>query len=663
MFFKTIEKIYPSHQIIDKSPETAIGMLLAGNEYAYGDVESIEKTYENIGWVYRCIDITATNIARLPIRVLQVNKSDEEIDITDRPEFLIFRSPNKFQTIYDFIYESISRLRLQGELFWELQTEENNNRIVAVWADWSSDEIEVVGDPENLIKLYRRRINGQVYEFLPEEVFYIKYFNPFSILRGMAPLRSGRDAMTLELNAVNYNKNFFSQGMQPAGAFTSEQIINRTERDRLRETLQEYYGGVAQAHKPLVLWNGLKFDPLSKMSLRDAEYTELRQMNREDICSILGVPLEIFGLGNTTHSNKEFAWKIFWNETLIPAIVKLEALINKSLIPRLTSIEKVKIKIDLSEVEALKESQEKKMEIYDKGFKDGALTPNDIRVDVFGKDPITDPSMDITYLPGALLPSGSQPPEKAKRKGLTLTRDISSVDGRTKIWKTKMADLEKHEGKFRKEMKAFFNRQEKEVLKNLENKSIKQGPLILEGEIFDLQKWIDELEKLGEPLMIEVILDAVSEYMNAEDFDLTHPAVKSTLGIRVENFSRFTNEYTAKLINEQLREGFSNNETIAQISKRIKENVFSEKITDKRANLIARTEAVGSSNYGTQQALVQASIAKKMWITSRDELVRDSHQIDGQTVGTNEDFHLLDGQVMPFPQDFNERCICIGVTE
>lgn len=662
MFFSLIEKIYPSqHPVIDKSPESAFNTF-SGNEYAWGDVESIEKTYENIGWVYRCIDITATNIAQLPIRVIQFDKSGKEIDISEQPDFLIFRSPNKFQTIYDFIYESISRLRLQGELYWELQSDERN-RIIAMWADWAADEVEIVGDPENLIKLYRRRVNGQAFEFLPEEIFYIKYFNPFSVLRGMAPLRAGRDAMTLELNSMDYNKKFFQQGMQPAGAFTSEQAINKTERDRLAETLREYFGGLSNSHKPLILWNGLKFDPLSRTTLRDAEYTELRKMNREDICGILGVPLEVMGLGQRTYENLPSARKLFWNETLLPTISKVESLINKSLIPRLTRNEKIQMQFDLSEVEALKDSIDEKIKIYDLGFKNGAVTPNDIRVDVFGKDPLADPAMNTTYLPGLLLPSGAEPDSKAVLKSLAVYRDVTTAEGRTKIWKDKMAKLQKFERKFEKIMLDFFARQEKETIKNLESKSIKQEPLVIEGTIFDLKKWIEELSRIAEPLIIEIILESVAEYMIAGDFDLLHPAVKSTLGVRVERFSQFVNEFTANKIKEQLQEGFANNESIAEIARRIRDNIFSEEISARRANLIARTEAVGSSNYGTQQALIQAGIERKMWITSRDDRVRDSHQIDGQVVGINEDFRLSDGETMLFPMDFNERCICIGTSE
>ena len=52
-----------------------------------------------------------------------------------------------------------------------------------------------------------------------------------------------------------------------------------------------------------------------------------------------------------------------------------------------------------------------------------------------------------------------------------------------------------------------------------------------------------------------------------------------------------------------------------------------------------------------------------MWITSRDDRVRDSHQIDGDVVNVDENFSLADGSSVSFPQDFQERCIIISTIE
>ena len=66
---------------------------------------------------------------------------------------------------------------------------------------------------------------------------------------------------------------------------------------------------------------------------------------------------------------------------------------------------------------------------------------------------------------------------------------------------------------------------------------------------------------------------------------------------------------------------------------------------------------------GLQEGMVQAKVANKMWITSRDNLVRDYHQIDGQVVPVNGMFKLQNGAEMFYPSDFNERCVMIATNE
>ena len=78
-----------------------------------------------------------------------------------------------------------------------------------------------------------------------------------------------------------------------------------------------------------------------------------------------------------------------------------------------------------------------------------------------------------------------------------------------------------------------------------------------------------------------------------------------------------------------------------------------------RAATIARTEAMGAANAGTQSALVQGEFLRKMWITSRDDRVRSEHQIDGEVVKVEDSFSLG----VAFPQAINERCIIINTLE
>lgn len=389
----------------------------AGREPAYGDSESLARVYENIVWVYRCISVIAENIASLPMRIVH-QRGDEEIDISDMKEFdLLLRNPNPYQTRYDFMMESISRLELQGEMFWRIQyADEARRKPQMIFADWRSDEVEILPDPENMIAYFIRRVNGKEYRFSTDEVFYVRFFNPNSSLRGISPLHAATNTIVLELNAVNYNKQFFKEGMKFSGVFTTDQQLDEAEAKRLKEKLMELYAGTGNMWEPAVLWGGLKFQPLNDMSLSDAEFSTLRTMNREEIAAAFGVPLEVLGVGKATYENLKFARRLLWSETLVPIATKLSDAITKFLLPKLTPLVGVRAEFDFSEVEALREDEDALLTRYTKGFEKGAITPNEIRQYVFGLDPIPTPEMNSTYLPPNLLPVATLQTNKGARK-------------------------------------------------------------------------------------------------------------------------------------------------------------------------------------------------------------------------------------------------------
>ena len=78
-----------------------------------------------------------------------------------------------------------------------------------------------------------------------------------------------------------------------------------------------------------------------------------------------------------------------------------------------------------------------------------------------------------------------------------------------------------------------------------------------------------------------------------------------------------------------------------------------------RATLIARSEVITASNQGNLEAYKQSGVVKqKMWLTSRDDRVRDEHiPMDGETVDIDKPFS--NGSMVP--DSPNERCTIIPV--
>ena len=206
-----------------------------------------------------------------------------------------------------------------------------------------------------------------------------------------------------------------------------------------------------------------------------------------------------------------------------------------------------------------------------------------------------------------------------------------------------------------------FHRQERQVLTRLRRalKSVK-GDLRLPFGLFDVDEEAEKWAADYEPFLINLLKQEYRR-VNGRTFNPSHPAAVRAIGERVLQFSRLPNRTTGLKIKRALEVGFQNGEDVEQIASRIQQ-VFRQ-AKRSRTRLIARTEVFGASNFATYLGAVDGGMGWKMWITSRDERVRFSHRIDGQVKKIDEYFELADGRKMPYPQDFNERCIMVPLHE
>jgi len=388
-FISQINKVHTGHGEKKKAISFIDSSGGAAGIESYGDQETLNQVYENIETVYRCVFMAANNIASLPKKVFRKNNEGDDVDVTDL--FPLINNPNDQQTERDFWIEAISRNGLQGEIFWEMLLGRSGIP-EALFADWRSEEVSIKTKDQMIIG-YKRVVNGKPILFDPEEVLYIHNFNPYQKFRGLSPLRSARHSVQLDLEAVSFNKKFFKQGMKINGILQTEQELDSEPAERLRKEFEKIYSGVDNMHKTAVLHSGLSFTALNDMSMSDAQFMELRTMNRENIAMAYGTPLEVLGIGKATFENEKYARRKYWTETLIPEANRIANAVTKFLIPRLipaAAPNTYEFRFITKDVEALKEDRSQKVTDYQIGLSQRALTPNEMRVDVFGKPPFED---------------------------------------------------------------------------------------------------------------------------------------------------------------------------------------------------------------------------------------------------------------------------------
>ncbi len=229
-----------------------------------------------------------------------------------------------------------------------------------------------------------------------------------------------------------------------------------------------------------------------------------------------------------------------------------------------------------------------------------------------------------------------------------LIADVLVKDALDDHWAAFAKVTDKLEAEFVKMLKPLFAAQEVEVLANIDAnpppEDAAKALLKADGDewLFDPAEWGTEFEKSGKPLILGAVVDggekALLDLGLAINFNRTDPAVVAFINKKVPKFSFDVNDTTLDQLRREFKAGLDNGEGIELIKKRVQKVFgFTEDFRNKR---IAQTEIVGAFNKGTIEGYKQSGVVKeKEWLTSRDNLVRDTHKaLEGQRRPLNRRF-------------------------
>ena len=167
---------------------------------------------------------------------------------------------------------------------------------------------------------------------------------------------------------------------------------------------------------------------------------------------------------------------------------------------------------------------------------------------------------------------------------------------------------------------------------------------------------LDVYESAGKTLPLDLTFGSREAAVEASDFTAM-------------NIAQTTANKMKEVIEKGLLEGDSIDEIAGNISQHTSFGI-------KRSRTIARTESTKAINLASEQAYNTAQAdgikIRKEWLSSRDDLVRETHQeLDGQIVGVNEMFVVPStGAKGSSPSNFNDpsenincRCTVLPIVE
>ncbi len=365
--------------------------------------------YPRSAIVYAAIKVRQDAIARLPLRVLRREAGARRREYCVRAEHDSFHphpnpppegegirgraggepvgaehplqrlldSPNPFWNRSDLWRATETYLSLWGAAFWGLERDEDGG-IAEIWP-LRPDKMRVIPDSERYIRGFVYvGAGGELVPYLPDDVVWMRYFNPLDEYAGLSPIAPLRQSADMGMDALRANRKLLQNDSTPGLIIELGGVPTDEEVSEFYARWESRFQGVDKTRRPALLSPGMKASNLG-FSPRDMEYIESLRWSLEDVTRVFGVPKVMIGdLENTTFSNFSTARRLFWEDTVAAQLAFYTEALRHHLLPHFGD-DSLTVEFDLSGVEALKESEENKAKRRNIYVKAGIMTVDEVR--------------------------------------------------------------------------------------------------------------------------------------------------------------------------------------------------------------------------------------------------------------------------------------------
>lgn len=267
-----------------------------------------ERQALTVAAVYACVNLISGAIASIPVNIYRRNVTDgERTQLFQDPLWWILNEEMtpRWNAAIGWEYLLVSLLLL-GDAFAQILRDRAGNitgirplhpNRVTVLLDWVHDRLiyRVYPDPYALGSSSDTIILDQ------DDMIHVPGLG-FDGLRGLSPLRYAlNNAGNVAMETQNHARRFFHNAARPDYVLETEQQLEKSTIDKIRDQAEER-NSRRNAHKPMVLTNGLKFKPVT-MSPEDTQLLLTRNFQIEEIARIYGVPPFMIG-----HTEKTTSW-------------------------------------------------------------------------------------------------------------------------------------------------------------------------------------------------------------------------------------------------------------------------------------------------------------------------------------------------------------------
>ena len=648
---------------------------IAGSDFIGDDPGS--RTYSALNsmaamarfpWVRACVEAVSSDTTKVPHRIIKGRGKDAET-IDDHPFLDLLERPNSRTPGILFARQLVVDMLLTGDGFALVAGEGEPRALIRL----HPERVKIVPNDDGQVKEYEYSGGSSSVRYSFEQVLHFRstswQSNP-AMLYGSGAIEALHNDLTTDLAASELAATSAKTGM-PTGIISpaeSSDIWTRPQIQQLREGFEKQLKAKSGT---VILGAGVEYKQLS-MNLRDLEYQETRKMAQRAVMAALGVVPVRVGVESANYASSRQQMRLYWEQ------IQARSMLMDSEWTRLLRMfpdsEGLRVVSDFSEVESLQESRTERVSRVQSWWLMGVNLQEAAALEGFE-------NLNADEITAEPEPAEADAEQVARwlvydNDNKQVKPDIDTEEGRAIVWRSFIDRVHTpHERRIALSMRRYLRAQAARIAKRLKDelgtKSVTKAidPVVLDrvlDEAFERQ----ELLTLFRPLYRRALADAFEEASKSINTDLLfEPAQlerEAVAAVRQMETSILSTTRTdvGRLVNTLISQGVTLPEMQSQI-------VQASSFSPERAMTIARTETTRVANFAANEAYTRAEESgiqvQKMWLSARDNAVRDTHRdLDGQTVPSKGTFSIS-GATASAPGgfgtgalDINCRCSIIG---
>lgn len=585
--------------------------------------------------VLACIRVLSEDLAKLScVTYRKMNESgSKRARAQDHYLYpLLHAQPNPEMTAFEFFELQQIHFCLRGNAFINIKRSPS-------------------GEPYSLVPIHPDRIKANRTE--KGEVIYSVWnrgqydpapFDSISHLRSMAIngimgtslVQLAKEAIALSLYGERFSSRTFRNNAAPGGVIEYPGKLNPDARKNFLEAWDEKHKGVANAARPAMLQEGMKWVNVGT-SPRDAQMLEERTFQILEICRVFRMqPHKIAELSRATYSNIEWQAIEHVQDTLLPHARRWEQVISRDL---LFEAERNTIYAEFLFDSLLRGDTTARWAAYTSGFNVGAFSQNDIleRENINPFD-----GGDEHYVPLNMVPIGTEfaasvtplmpppMPRSLEERSAMLKKERAA---RTVAGRKRVAAI------YRK----LFVNAATDLIRHERDKVLEAAGKQLRSAVTDdFADWMDEfyvsfqeyIRRKFHPLMLaygEEIAALAAEGIGVEVKMTTQleKFIKEYVNVFALRYAGSSQGQLADVLTKAGAEGINLFDSIAQ-------RIGEWELT--RPGKVADNEVVRQGNAVAREVYRDSGVTKLQWVASGASSCPYCQSLDGKIVGIEETF-------------------------